>query len=87
MEELEIEVTEDDIRKGRRGSSTCCPVALACSRLMDSETNVGFRLVWFTKCGLPTYNISNQLKLQINNFDSGKGFIAGHYTLEKSDAS
>jgi hypothetical protein len=34
---IKIEVTADDIANGKRGDSTCCPIALACLRIIHKD--------------------------------------------------
>lgn len=69
---IHVDVTEDDILDGQRGSSNFCPVALALNRALNVESAaVGGRFITFWK-GYHFYHhrIPNELTEWVKNFDA-----------------
>ena len=74
---LEVEVTEEDLKKGVRQSNTCCPVALALSRVLppgNSGISVMRHRAQFIPCIpgiLGHLDITSNLREFIDTFDHG----------------
>lgn len=76
---LEVEVTEEDLKEGVRQSKTCCPVALALSRVLppgNSGLSVMRHRVQFSPSTpgiLGHLDVIPKLREFIDNFDRGHG--------------
>ena len=78
---IRIDVTEDDIKNGRRGHGEKCPVALACQRVnVKNFSSVEFGAVSFNDGKM----ISHSCEVQefVQRFDSGKEVQPFSFELE-----
>lgn len=82
--QLEIDVTPDDISKGRAGEYNACPIALAlkrqgCSELRVEEGGISFKLNELN------YKFETPIKAQvfIDDFDNHKTVKPFKFILEK----
>lgn len=80
-----IEVTQEDIRKGKRFQNDACPVALAVQRTLKRQAIIGDRLFsLYNKRGLIyTYGtLPKAVQLFINKFDNKEKVEPFGFTLK-----
>ena len=61
---IKVEVTQEDIEKGKKRDSSCCPVALACKRVVN--------LTWSEVFQRVGYNYDRIISRWIGKFDRGE---------------
>lgn len=66
MKTITIQVTAEDIRKGRRNISKSCPIALAINRQLEITVEVGG---YFIFMGSSRYPLSDLVFGFVGNFD------------------
>lgn len=71
---IKIKVTEEDIKKGKRFNSACCPVGLACQRVLHKNWAEVFEFLTLrqTENGLRIYFEMQGVAGFISKFDSGE---------------
>ena len=76
-DEIVLEITEEDILTGQRGSPERCPIALAGRRVFNRTVSVANNVKVYTKgweClwrNTHSYKISEEVKWFMYNFDVG----------------
>ena len=68
-----VNVTEENIRNGRRLQGSSCPVALALQDMGFKEPLVDSRIFWFSKQPNAIIKLSRRAQRFIADFDSYRG--------------
>lgn len=70
---IKIQVTQEDIAKGKKSDSSCCPVALACLKTLNKTwSNVFEQLSLIEDGGMEIFAKRRQLEDFIHKFDAGE---------------
>ena len=72
---MKIHVTKEDIKKGKKGDVSACPVGRALNRYKGVECEVGYiQIIVISKDGEAGSigEISKEVRDFINNFDAGR---------------
>lgn len=83
---LYLNVTDEDIRAGRRGSSTSCPLARAARRALGGVISVGIHhLTYQVAWGSPItrYHLEQDALDFRADFDTGFTVEPGRYAMKK----
>lgn len=81
---LYLNVTDEDIRAGRRGSSTSCPLARAARRALGGVVNVGiYHAVHEAEGRITRYHLEQDALDFRADFDTGFIVEPGRYAMKK----
>lgn len=85
---ITINVTQDDIKNGRRNSPYLCPIALSLKRETQNSTyiTVGakYAILDFKQVG-QVYRLPFDARLFISHFDNGLSVVPQSFTLDLED--
>lgn len=76
---FEIQVTDADIREGRRGECSFCPIALAGDRAIGTNCRVGFKHI-FTETHVG--DLTPEAQQFVRDFDLGGQVVPFSFTVE-----
>ena len=82
---IEIEVTREDVSRGKRRMAYLCPFALAARRVFNSPVRVALdNVTVLMPDSTIVYSNSLMLMKAINGYEMGAEFPSGRYTLTEA---